>query len=152
MSLRSCYRVTCDAPGCDAGEYLPHERSGPARLQLSALGWTTLEYHVSATGAARLIYTCPEHRDWRPSDDGRRLVGMSMRERGWLRIRRAAMLWMLREAGASSATLAGYVGLTAPRVTEIVQTYERVIARRHADAADWIEPWAKRLRAAGTIP
>lgn len=152
MSLRPCYRATCDAPNCSAVEFLPHERSGPARLQLSALGWTVFEYHVSAAGTARIGYACPVHRDWRPSDDGKRLAGMSMRDRRWLRIRRCAMLWMLREAGASSADLARYIELTTPRVTELVQIYDHVIERRQREAADWIEPWAKRLRAAGALP
>jgi hypothetical protein len=152
MTFRTCYRATCDAPDCFAVEYLPHDRSGPARLQLSSLGWTTIEYYVSATGAARLLYVCPAHRDWRPSDDGKRLSDMSRRESGWLRVRRAAMLWMLRELGASSSMLAGCVGLSATCVAEIVQSYERVIERRQAQAADWIEPWAKRLRAAGAMP
>lgn len=152
MTLRPCYRATCDAPGCTAAEYLPHERSGPARLQLAARGWTTVEHYVSASGAARLVYACPAHRDWRPNDDAKRLVGMSMRERCWLRIRRTAMLWMLREAGATSAELARDVGLTAPHVTELILIYDRVIERRQAEAADWIEPWAKRLREAGGDP
>lgn len=152
MTLRPCYRATCDAPGCTAAEYLPHERTGPARLQLAALGWTTVEHYVSASGAARLIYACPVHRDWRPSDDARRLAGMSMRERRWLRIRRTAMLWMLHEAGVPVATLAEIVGLSAARVTELVGIYDHVIERRQAEAVDWIEPWAKRLRAAGAIP
>lgn len=151
MTLRPCYRATCDAPGCKAHEYLPHERSGPARLQLAVCGWTTIEHYVSASGAARLVYACPLHRDWRPNDDGRRLVGMSMRDKRWLRIRRAAMLWMLRETGVSPADLGSFISLSASRVTELVQIYGGVIARRQAEAADWNEPWAKRLRSAGAI-
>jgi hypothetical protein len=143
VTLFRCYRATCDAPGCPSVEYLPHERSGAARLQLSLLGWTAIEYRVSASGAARLVYACPAHRDWQPSDDGRRR---------WFRIRRAAMLWMLYEAGVSWQALAGCMGITAPRVKELADGYDRVICRRRLDAANWVEPWAKRLREAGAIP
>ena len=132
-------------------EYLPHDRAGPARLHLSLCGWTTIEYHVSASGAARLVYVCPVHHDWRPEDDGRRLIGMSMRDKRWLRIRRASMLWMLREIGVSVSDLSGFIGLSATRVIELVQIYDRVIARRQVEAADWNEPWARRLRAVGAI-
>jgi len=157
MTLRPCYRATCDAPGCTAVEYLPHERAGPARLQLSSRGWTTIEYHVSASGAARLVYACPAHHDWRPhdwrpNDDGRRLMGMSMRDKRWLRIRRASMLWMLQEVGVSASDLSGFIELSASRVIELVQIYDRVIMRRQAEAAGWTELWARRLRAAGAIP
>jgi len=151
MTLRPCYRATCDAPGCTAAEYLPHERAGPARLHLSSCGWTILEYRVSASGAPRLVYVCPQHRDWRPEDDGRRLVGMSMRDKRWLRIRRAAMLWMLKEIGVSVSDLSRLTGLSASRVMETIQVYERVIAHRQAGEADWEEPWARRLRTAGAI-
>lgn len=152
MTLRPCYRATCDAPGCSAVEYLPHERSGPARLHLATQGWSTIEHHISASGAARLVYVCPAHHDWRPDDDGRKLVGMSMRDKRCLRVRRTAMLWMLREVGASTADLADFVALSASRVAELVQIYEHVIERRQAEAADWNELWAQRLRAAGAIP
>lgn len=152
MTLRPCYRATCDAPGCTAVEYLPHERAGPARLHLSSCGWTTIEYHVSASGAARLVYVCPAHHDWRPDDDGRQLVGMSMRDKRWLRIRRASMLWMLQEVGVSVSDLSSFIELSDSRVVELVQIYDRVITRRQAEAADWTEPWARRLRAAGAIP
>ena len=152
MTLRPCYRATCDAPGCTAAEYLAQERSGPARLQLAGRGWTMIEYRVSASGAPRLVYACPVHRDWQPSDDGRTLAGSSMRDGSRLRIRRAAMLWMLGEAGVAPADLCGIVMLSESRVTELVRIYERVIERRQTGAADWEELWAKRLRAAGAIP
>jgi hypothetical protein len=160
VTLLRCYRATCDAPGCSASQFVSHDRTDASRRQLAALGWTTQEHHISAIGAARLIYACPAHRDWVPSDDGRRLVGMSMRDRRWLRIRRAAMLWMLHERepaeqhvarGVTYAELAACSGLSAGRVVEIVQGYERVLEKRERSAADWQEPWAKRLRAAGAI-
>jgi hypothetical protein len=76
---------------------------------------------------------------------------MSMRDKRWLRIRRAAMLWMLRESGVSLADLGSFVSLSASRVTQLVEIYGSVIERRQAEAADWNEPWAKRLRAVGAI-
>lgn len=150
MTMRPCYRVACDAPGCTASEWSPHERSSPARLQFAALGWTVIEYRESASGAARLAYACPAHRDWKPQDDGRRLV--SMKEKQVARLRRAAMLWMLHEGGATYGDLAGPTGLSAVRVSEVVKLYENVVTRRQRSDRDWIEPWARRLRAAGAIP
>src|SRR4029077_16533757 len=152
MTLRPCYQVTCDAPGCLSREYLAHERSAPARAQLSALGWTWIKYRVSASGAARHAYVCPTHRDWRPSEEGYRLVGMSMRAQRELHVRRAAMLWMLQGGAESWGVLGGHLGIMASRANELAEGYGHVIVRRRREAANWTEPWAQRLRAAGAIP
>lgn len=151
MTLRSCYRATCDVTGCAAAEMLPHERSGPARLALSTLGWTTIEFRESASGAPRLLYVCPVHHGWRPSDDGRVLSQMSMAERRGLKVRRSAVWCALHWVGAPIPVIAEAAGITPSRAAEVVAGYERVVARRVRDAQGWQEPWAKRLRAAGAI-
>lgn len=85
MSLRPAYRACCDAPGCRRSEMVPHERSGPARSQLVALGWTLLKHRIvhpgivrrgfrptrrvrqkDVGGGPRLIVLCPGHGAWRP--------------------------------------------------------------------------------------
>jgi len=99
VALRPCYRATCDAPGCTTTQVLTHERSGPARTELEALGWRVIPHQAPPqSGAPRIFYACHS------------------------------------------------------RVAEIVGNCERFITRCHVQAADWQEPWAKRLRAAGAIP
>ena len=66
--------------------------------------------------------------------------------------RRAAMWWMLREAGVSYTAIARAVGITPPAVPSVVEACERRIERRIRGPGYLIEPWAKRLRAAGAIP
>jgi hypothetical protein len=135
MTLRSCYRATCDAPGCAAAEMLALARAGHARAELEALGWTVIPHREPPqSGAPRILYACPRHRGWTPVE-----------------IRRAAMLWMLRERGANDCTVAALVGLTPGQVAEIAGEYERCLVRRVLESANWQEPWAQRLRAAGAI-
>ncbi len=83
--------------------------------------------------------------------DGRHVVGVSMRDRRLLRIRRAAMIWQLHQSDITYTTIARALKLSVPRVAELGALYDRVLADRTRRATDWVEPWAKRLRAAGAI-
>jgi hypothetical protein len=151
VTLAPCYRASCDAPDCTASEMLPHARTGPVRSQLAALGWTVLHVRGPARGgAARILYACPEHRSWAPPDALPR-VGVSVAEQRRIGVRRAAIFWMLRQAGVSNSQLAAAAGLSVGRVIEIVKRHERMVERKQREAAYWPEPWARRLRAAGAI-
>jgi hypothetical protein len=149
MSLRPCYRATCDAPDCDASEMLPHPRVAACRRQLASLGWEVVSVKVHTAGAPRVLYLCWKHRHWRPTRSAPyRGSQRAQREEA---IRRQAMWWMLREI-ATGHDLARIVGVCAQYVNQQVADYDAVLDRRRLSAQGWSEPWAKRLRAAGAIP
>lgn len=107
---------------------------------------------MAATGSPRLLYACPAHRDWTPTDDGGALVVLSHHEIRALRMHRAAMVWMLHQAEVPSEVLARLFGLNPARLAAVLRVYETAIDRRHRASVDWTEPWARRLRDAGAIP
>ena len=65
--------------------------------------------------------------------------------------RRAAMLWMLRETGASYADISRGFGMSQNRAREICQWYGRVLSKRSESVAGF-EPFMERLRSCGAIP
>lgn len=71
MTLRPCYRATCDAPGCTEAAMLSLDRAGPARAALEALGWTVIPHHETpipwrpVVGVAE--HLCLEHYSHRRS-------------------------------------------------------------------------------------
>jgi hypothetical protein len=70
MTLRPCYRATCDAPGCAAAEMLAHARAGHARAELEALGWTVIpRREPPQSGAPRILYACPAAPQLGPGGD-----------------------------------------------------------------------------------
>lgn len=173
MTLRPCYRASCDAPGCTAAELLPHDRTAACRGELEARGWIAVKHHVQpeSPGAPRISYMCPDHRNDRPpgwrsarATAIRQRAGRSRAARGISLVgvlsptihlqsaQRAAMLWMLVEAWRSQAEVARLVGITRQRLSQIVLGYEDTLQRRQRGATGWSEPWAKRLRSAGAIP
>jgi len=76
---------------------------------------------------------------------------VTQREARRLRNRRAAMIWMLHAAGATYSDIAGALGLSKSHTAELGGLYTRILRGRSREAADWIEPWARRLRAEGAI-
>lgn len=161
---------------------LPYERTSECRAQLEALRWVVIRHRVrtDAPGASRISYMCPEHRDERPAgwresrvSEIKRLVHGARPTKPPRPVntddieapthhiemrRRAAMLWMLaQQLHEASVVGAGRIvaraaGVSPQRIHELLDRYERQIRRRQEQAADWTEPWAKRLRAAGAIP
>lgn len=171
MTLRPCYRATCDATDCTSAVMLPHDRTRHCRRQLEALGWAVVAHRVrsNAPGAPRLSYFCPAHRTWRPEGwrEARAAVirqrvahaprsvsleGVKAPTQHLDAARRAAMAWMLSEVVGSQRAVARAFGVTPQRLNQLVDAYEVVLARRQRSAAGWIEPWAQRLRAAGAVP
>jgi hypothetical protein len=173
VTLRPCYRASCDSPGCTTVEFFDAGLTTAAcRARLAELGWTVIPWRVrpDTSGAPRISYMCPEHSDVRP--DGWR----EARERAIRRLaterqprllnldhivvptahldaaRRAAMLWMLVEGSGTQLAVARAAGMTRQWVNRQVAEYEAIIERRQRGAEGWQEPWAKRLRAAGAIP
>lgn len=67
MTLRLCYRATCDAPDCTTTVMLGHERAKACRDQLVELGWTARLLRTWTSGAPRILYACPAHREWQPA-------------------------------------------------------------------------------------
>ena len=63
--------------------------------------------------------------------------------------RRAAMFWMLREAGASYAEIARAADLSVGRVRQICLAYGYQLHRRTEYTSD--EPFMERLRRAGAL-
>lgn len=63
--------------------------------------------------------------------------------------RRAAMFWMLREAGASYAEIARAANLTVERVRQICRGYGYQLHRRSEYTSE--EPFMARLRRAGAL-
>jgi hypothetical protein len=157
MTLRPCYRATCDAPDCAVVAMLPHDRTTACRLELAALGWVMVTHHVrpGTPGAPRFSYLCPRHRGERPPG-WRSARGPAIRRQAQARLgreaaRRGAAYWMLAEALGSVTAVARAVGLSPQYVGRIVLDYEAMLQRRQRSAAGWQEPWAQRLRAAGAI-
>ena len=64
--------------------------------------------------------------------------------------RRAAMFWMLREAGASYAAIARGAGLSRSRVQQVCQSYAYQLHRR-TEYVTGGEPFMERLRRAGAL-
>jgi hypothetical protein len=64
--------------------------------------------------------------------------------------RRAAMFWMLREAGASYVEIAPAAGLSRSRVHQICQSYAYQLHRR-SEYVTGKEPFMERLRRAGAL-
>jgi site-specific recombinase XerD len=67
-------------------------------------------------------------------------------------VRRRAMIWLLHSAGVEYATISAILGLAVSQVAKLNDTCERRLVKREQEAARWIEPWAKRLRAVRAIP
>ncbi len=65
--------------------------------------------------------------------------------------RRRAMMWMMKQAGTHVLDIAEAFGVSDKQVYQLVREYEVLLSRRAATAAEWVEPWAERLRAAGAI-
>lgn len=65
-------------------------------------------------------------------------------------LRRAAMFWMLREAGASFGEIARAAGLSRSRVHQICQNYAYQLHRR-TEYLTGKEPFMERLRRAGAL-
>jgi hypothetical protein len=172
VTLRPCYRATCDVPGCSAVEYFdPEIVAAACRARLVDLGWAVIPWHVrpESSGAPRISYMCPEHRDLRPAgwrEARESAIRRIARERQPHPInldrvsppmvhidatRRAAMLWMLVEQTGTQLAVARAAGVTRQWVSSQVAEYKVIIERRAAGAARWQEPWAQRLRAAGAI-
>lgn len=156
MTLRSCYRATCDAPGCRSATFLPHSRTAACRRQLEELGWGVIKHRArpNSSGAPRISYVCPKHLDWRPRAKRKKKIslrGIKVPTAHLIARRRAAMWWMLRKSEVSYSAIARALGLTPARVREVVEAYARRIERRIQEANSWQEPWAQRLRAAGAI-
>lgn len=176
MTLLLCYRATCDAPDCTAAEIFDAGATTAAcRARLQELGWTVIPWRIrpDTCGAPRISYMCPEHRDVRP-DGWRDARECAIRRLATERqprpprplnldrvvaptahldsARRAAMLWMLVEESGTQLAVARSAGVTRQWVSLQVAAYEAILERRQRSAAGWIEPWAKRLRAAGAIP
>ena len=64
--------------------------------------------------------------------------------------RRAAMFWMLHEAGASYGAIARGAGLSRGRVRQICQDYAYQLHRR-SEYVTGSEPFMERLRRAGAL-
>ena|SRR5688572_14053174 len=64
--------------------------------------------------------------------------------------RRAAMFWMLHEAGASYVEIARAVGLSRSRVHQICQSYAYQLHRR-TEYVTGKDPFMERLRRAGAL-
>jgi len=64
--------------------------------------------------------------------------------------RRAAMFWMLHEAGASYGAIARAAGLSSGRVRQICQDYACQLHRR-SEYVTGREPFMERLRRAGAL-
>ena len=64
--------------------------------------------------------------------------------------RRAAMFWMLREAGASYRAIARGSGLSPGRVRQVCQDYAYQLHRR-SEYVTGREPFMERLRRAGAL-
>jgi hypothetical protein len=64
--------------------------------------------------------------------------------------RRAAMFWMLHEAGASYGAIARGAGLSPGRVRQICQDYAYQLHRR-SEYVTGREPFMERLRRAGAL-
>lgn len=155
MTLRPCYHATCDAEDCTAHVFLADNRTAACRAELQQLGWLVVEYRpIRRPGAARLIYLCPGHHDWRPADAQPAMVqdpGPLVNTGADPAIRRHAMLWMLVVA-ASLVAVAHSTGISVIHVCEMFDLYEDEIEMRRRSAVGWQEPWARRLRAVGAIP
>ena len=65
--------------------------------------------------------------------------------------RRHAMIWMLREAGASVSAIAAGFRVSKMRIRAILRAYEEILALRARRAALSADPAMARLRAAGAI-
>lgn len=147
MTLRPCYRATCDAPGCESAEMLPHDRTAPCREALVSLGWQMFNHRDGGT-RPRTYYVCPLHMMWRPEPQ---MMGTA-HEIYLSSRRRRAIIWMLAEQLNTHWDVARILGVTRQHVSQEVQLYDAHIRRRQQSAVGWQEPWAKRLRAAGAIP
>jgi hypothetical protein len=64
--------------------------------------------------------------------------------------RRAAMFWMLHEAGASYGAIARAAGLSGGRVRQVCQDYAYQLHRR-SEYVTGKEPFMERLRSAGAL-
>jgi hypothetical protein len=64
--------------------------------------------------------------------------------------RRAAMFWMLHEAGASYGAIARAAGLSRGRVRQVCQDYAYQLHRR-SEYVTGKEPFMERLRRAGAL-
>lgn len=64
--------------------------------------------------------------------------------------RRAAMIWMLVQAGGRWADIARGMGISVSRTRELGTMYAGRLERRMRIGYS-VEPWAKRLRSAGAI-
>lgn len=64
--------------------------------------------------------------------------------------RRAAMFWMLHEAGASYGAIARAAGLSSSRVRQVCQDYAYQLHRR-SEYVTGQEPFMERLRCAGAL-
>jgi len=64
--------------------------------------------------------------------------------------RRAAMFWMLHEAGASYGAIARGAGLSRGRVRQVCQDYAYQLHRR-SEYVTGREPFMERLRRAGAL-
>jgi hypothetical protein len=80
---------------------------------------------------------------------GRRTVRAKERRAADMR-RRAAMFWMLREAGASYAAIARGARLSPSRVQQVCQSYAYQLHRR-SEYVTGREPFMERLRRAGAL-
>lgn len=158
LTLRPCYRATCDAPGCRAAEFVPYSTTECCHQHLVSIGWAMFLYRDNDKTRHRRMFVCPAHRQWRPHAwrlaQIARSAGNEERMREYIRdgARHAAALWMIAATGASLLSIAQAVGLSRSRVSQLVREYDAIIARRQRSAEGWIEPWAKRLREAGAIP
>lgn len=173
MTLHPCYRAACDAPNCTARVFLAHTRTARCRAQLVLLGWLIIPTrpHARAPGAPRILYLCPAHHDARPegwrqarASTIRRLALGRVPKLGLLTpmqepgehikgtAQRAFVIWALVEATRSPVVVKRATGLSHQQVNHMVTAYIDILEQRQQSAAGWIEPWAKRLRAAGAIP
>jgi len=65
-------------------------------------------------------------------------------------LRRGAMFWMLREAGATYRSIADAAGVTVERVRQICFAYGLQLHRR-SESRGGAEPFLERLRRAGAL-
>jgi hypothetical protein len=151
VTLSSCYRVACDAPGCAAAVTSLHQRTPLVRAEIVGLGWILIHHRLVRGGAPRIAYVCPEHHDWSPAGTGEDardplVVGRSLEAN-----MRRLIIWAAHENGSGYRRIGTELGISKARAAEIGRAFEHWLARRTADAKDWREPWAQRLRAAGAI-